>query len=46
MSDIPAHEIVVSIGGEDKAFREACYDIRIKVFYHEQGFPLETEIDE
>nr|XP_018265506.1 uncharacterized protein I303_01872 [Kwoniella dejecticola CBS 10117]OBR87664.1 hypothetical protein I303_01872 [Kwoniella dejecticola CBS 10117] len=31
---------------ETKDEIEACYDIRIEVFSVEQGFPLETEIDE
>jgi hypothetical protein len=42
---IPLHEIVV-VTPENKALREACYDVRIQVFHHEQGFPLDTEIDE
>ncbi|ORY27782.1 acyl-CoA N-acyltransferase [Naematelia encephala] len=31
---------------ESKDEIEACYDVRIEVFAVEQGFPLETEIDE
>ncbi|WRT64936.1 uncharacterized protein IL334_001876 [Kwoniella shivajii] len=31
---------------ETKDEIEACYDIRIEVFSVEQGFPLDTEIDE
>ncbi|KAI0796944.1 acyl-CoA N-acyltransferase [Abortiporus biennis] len=25
--------------------RQQCFDLRIEVFHHEQGFPLETEVD-
>jgi len=45
MSDVPvapAHEIIIVPEG----LREQCYDVRIKVFHLEQGFPLDTEIDE
>jgi hypothetical protein len=48
MSEVPvapAHEILVVPEGQ-KALREQCYDIRIQVFHLEQGFPLDTEIDE
>jgi GNAT superfamily N-acetyltransferase len=48
MSDAPlapTHEIVIVPDGE-KELREQCYDVRIQVFHHEQGFPLDTEIDE
>ncbi|KAI5117319.1 hypothetical protein M0805_000445 [Coniferiporia weirii] len=31
--------------GRDE-LRQQCYDVRIAVFTHEQGFPLETEIDD
>jgi predicted GNAT family N-acyltransferase len=41
----PAHEIVV-IPPKDESRREECYNVRIQVFVHEQGFPLDTEIDE
>ncbi|KAH6915098.1 acyl-CoA N-acyltransferase [Coprinopsis sp. MPI-PUGE-AT-0042] len=41
--EIPAHEVIVATTPED---REKCLDVRIKVFHEEQGFPLETEIDE
>ena len=45
----PAHEIVVvpapGAPGRD-ALRQQCYDVRIDVFHREQGFPLDTEIDE
>ncbi|KAJ3841801.1 acyl-CoA N-acyltransferase [Lentinula raphanica] len=42
MSEIPAHEIVVASTEEEI---QQCYKIRIDVFTHEQGFPIETEID-
>jgi hypothetical protein len=45
----PAHEIVVipAHGLEGQLdLRQQCYDVRIDVFHREQGFPLETEIDE
>ena len=42
---ILAHEIVTVPFG-DKALRHECYDVRIQVFVHEQGFPLDVEIDE
>jgi len=48
MSDAPlapTHEIVIVPDGE-KELREKCYDVRIQVFHREQGFPLDTEIDE
>jgi len=41
MSFSPNHEIVF---GAEK-FRQECYNVRINVFHHEQGFPLEAEID-
>jgi hypothetical protein len=37
------HELVRVREEED---REGCYSVRINVFHHEQGFPLEAEIDE
>ncbi|KAM6496082.1 Acyl-CoA N-acyltransferase [Amanita muscaria] len=40
---VPAHEIIVAETLKD---REKCFDVRIKVFIDEQGFPLEVEIDE
>lgn len=44
-----AYEIVTvpAMGepGRDE-LRQQCYDVRIAVFSVEQGFPLETEIDE
>lgn len=46
----PAHEILVAscIGNPEDiaALRTQCYDVRIAVFVHEQGFPLDLEIDE
>ncbi|WVQ97907.1 hypothetical protein IAU59_005024 [Kwoniella sp. CBS 9459] len=39
----PAYTLKVA---ETKDEIEACYDIRIEVFSVEQGFPLDTEIDE
>jgi hypothetical protein len=41
----PAHEIVI-VPPEDETRREECYNVRIQVFVHEQGFPLDVEIDE
>lgn len=50
MSDsAPAHEIIkipdFGAPGRD-ALKQQCFDVRIAVFTHEQGFPLETEVDE
>ncbi|KAI0375873.1 acyl-CoA N-acyltransferase [Pilatotrama ljubarskyi] len=45
----PAHEIiVVPAAGQPgrEELRQQCYDVRIDVFHREQGFPLETEIDD
>ncbi|KAI0692266.1 acyl-CoA N-acyltransferase [Cytidiella melzeri] len=45
----PTYEILtVPAPGEDgrDTLRQQCYDVRIDVFHREQGFPLETEIDE
>ncbi|KAH8094855.1 acyl-CoA N-acyltransferase [Cristinia sonorae] len=46
---IPPHEILIvdpTTGeGDWQTLRQQCYDVRIDVFHHEQGFPLETEID-
>lgn len=40
------HEIVpVPFGREGEGLRQQCYNVRINVFHHEQGFPLEAEID-
>jgi len=52
MSAAPAHEIMTIIPSECQAdesvkrLRQQCFDVRIEVFHHEQGFPLETELDE
>lgn len=50
MSTIPAHEVIVIDPSSGQAgwqgLRQQCYDVRIDVFHHEQGFPLDTEIDE
>lgn len=50
MATIPSYELVVidpSAGQEGwEALRQQCYDLRIDVYHHEQGFPLDTEIDE
>lgn len=40
------HEIVRVPPGREEELRQQCYNVRIKVFHHEQGFPLEAEIDE
>lgn len=46
---VPAHE-VLKIPDFGEQCRDAplqqCFDVRIAVFVHEQGFPLEVEIDE
>ncbi|KAF8915364.1 acyl-CoA N-acyltransferase [Mucidula mucida] len=39
----PAHEVIL-VTSDDLI--QQCYDIRINVFHYEQGFPLETEIDD
>ena len=44
-----AYEVItVPAVGEPgrEELRQQCYDVRIAVFSVEQGFPLETEIDE
>ena len=45
----PPHEIIfvpaVGQQGRDE-LRQQCYDVRVNVFHREQGFPLDTEIDE
>jgi hypothetical protein len=40
----PNHEIVLVPFGREE-LRQECYNVRINVFHHEQGFPLEAEID-
>lgn len=44
----PARElIVIEKDTPDRdALTKLCFQARIEVFVHEQGFPLETEIDE
>jgi hypothetical protein len=43
----PDHEIVqLPFGREGEELRQECYNVRINVFHHEQGYPLEAEIDE
>ncbi|KAI0346863.1 acyl-CoA N-acyltransferase [Trametopsis cervina] len=45
----PTYELITVPGvGEEgrEALRQQCYDVRIDVFHHEQGFPLDTEIDD
>ncbi len=49
MSISPNHQIILvppvgQIGREE--LRQECYNIRINVFHHEQGYPLDAEIDE
>lgn len=49
MTLAPDHEIVrvpSRAGGREELHRQGCYNVRINVFHHEQGFPLEAEIDE
>ncbi|RPD66950.1 acyl-CoA N-acyltransferase [Lentinus tigrinus ALCF2SS1-7] len=49
MASPPPHEIiVVPAAGQPghEELRQQCYDVRIDVFHYEQGFPLDTEIDE
>jgi predicted GNAT family N-acyltransferase len=41
-TSVPAHEIVVSKTPEEV---EACFNIRVDVFVHEQRFSLEDERD-
>jgi hypothetical protein len=48
MTELPPHEILVIPQGrhERTSLLQQCHEVRISVFHHEQGFPLETEIDE
>ncbi|KAI0832640.1 acyl-CoA N-acyltransferase [Trametes gibbosa] len=49
MSATPAYEVVIvpAVGQPAREeLRQQCYDVRIDVFHREQGFPLDTEIDE
>jgi hypothetical protein len=46
MAVSPNHEIVhLPSGREGEELRQGCYNVRINVFHHEQGYPLEAEID-
>lgn len=42
---IPDHEIVV-VDYKQQDLRRQCYDVRINVFVHEQGFPVDVELDQ
>ncbi|KAL0067677.1 hypothetical protein AAF712_005392 [Marasmius tenuissimus] len=42
-SPAPAHEVVIATTEEEI---QQCLQVRIDVFHHEQGFPLDTEIDQ
>jgi predicted GNAT family N-acyltransferase len=45
----PDHEIILvpAVGQSGREqLRQECYDVRINVFHHEQGFSLDAEIDE
>lgn len=47
--EIPDYEIIkVPDSAEEgrDALKQQCLDLRIEVFSNEQGFPVETEIDE
>ena len=46
---VPPYEIykIPDPGEEEReVLIQQCYDVRIEVFVHEQGFPLDVEIDE
>ena len=46
--DAPAHEIIVvpAVGQPGREeLRQQCYDLRVEVFHHEQGFSVEDEFD-
>ena len=47
-SPLPHEIVLVPAPGQPgrEELRQQCYDARIDVFHHEQGFPLDTEIDE
>ncbi|KAF9448239.1 acyl-CoA N-acyltransferase, partial [Macrolepiota fuliginosa MF-IS2] len=40
---IPSHDIIV-VSSRDEL--QQCFDVRVEVFHHEQGFPLDLELDE
>jgi len=45
---VPLHEVIsIPACGEEgrDELKRQCFDLRIAVFVHEQGFPLEVEID-
>ncbi|KAF9226701.1 acyl-CoA N-acyltransferase [Gyrodon lividus] len=45
----PSHEIIVIPPADQYGSRvllDQCIDVRIDVFVHEQGFPLDVEVDE
>ena len=49
VSTAPDHEtiLVPSVGESGREqLRQECYNVRINVFHHEQGFSLDAEIDE
>ncbi|OJT05352.1 hypothetical protein TRAPUB_3793 [Trametes pubescens] len=49
MATPPEYEIITvpAVGQPGREeLRQQCYDVRIDVFHHEQGFPFDTEIDE
>ncbi len=46
---VPLHEVIrIPACGEEgrDELKRQCFDLRIAVFVHEQGFPLEDEIDQ
>lgn len=46
---VPLHEVIrIPAYGEPghEELKRQCFDLRIAVFVHEQGFPLEVEIDQ
>ncbi|THH27519.1 hypothetical protein EUX98_g6666 [Antrodiella citrinella] len=49
MSTTIEHEVITIIPRDKKesweALRQQCWDLRIKVYIHEQGFPLGDEFD-
>ena len=46
VSTVPQFKVKVVPYDSGSALWEQCKDIRITVFHHEQGYPLEDEIDE
>lgn len=43
--EAPDHEVII-LTPDQKLLRQQCYDVRTEIFHHEQGFPLDTEIDQ